>query len=187
MPLPAILAGASAALAAAIAADDLFTGGRVQDAIGKRAAQAVLDARGIPLDLDGEVNQETITAAINSAVMPDGITFENIFDKDAVRRDVKRIALANAAEAFGFEGGLSAAQIKQQIVSQISAEVEQDIADGGGEYLDAAKGLVSLQRLLSRPEPFDWQAPRVFTKKAEKNRERQATYRGSHKRVWIPG
>ena len=185
MPLPAIFAGAASALAAAMVADNLLTGGRVSDAIGRRAAQAVLDARGIPLDLDGDVSQETITAAINSAVMPDGVAFENIFDEDAVRRDVKRIALASAAETFGFSGSTDPEQLKQEIISQIVAEVRQDIADGGGEYVDAAKGLVAVQRLLDRPEPFDWQAPRVFTKKAEQNRARQATYRAAHSRKWI--
>jgi hypothetical protein len=185
MALPAILAAAASALAAAIVIDDLITGGRVGDAVGKKAAQAVLDARGIPLDLDGEVNQFTITAAINSAVMPDGIAFENLFDKDAVRRDVKRIGLDYAAAAFGYEGGLDADVLKRSIIQEITAEVREEIRAGGGEYMDAARGLVATQRLIDAPEPFDWQAPRVFKNKAEKNRERQARFRANSVRVWV--
>ena len=185
MPLPALLAGAVTALAAAIVIDDILTGGRISDAIGKKAAQLVLDARGIPLDLDGEINHFTITAAINAAVMPDGVAFENVFDKDAIKRDVKRIALGQAAQAFGFEGGTDIDVLKEQIISRVMAEVRDDIAAGGGDYMDATKGLAAVQRLINRPEPKDWQVPRVFTAKAEKNRERQATYRASHKRKWI--
>ena len=185
MPLPAIFAGAASVLAAAMVVDNLITGGRVSDAIGKKAAQAVLDARGIPLDLDGEVSQETITAAINSAVMPEGIAFENIFDSDAVKRDVKRIALDQAAQTFGFEGGLSAQALAEKITQKIVSEVVDDIRAGGGDYIEATKGLVAIQKIINMPEPFDWQAARVFTKKAEQNRARQATYRAAHKRVWI--
>lgn len=185
MPLPAILAAAASALAAAIVIDDLITGGRIGDAVGKKAAQAVLDARGIPLDLDGEVNQYTITQAINSAVMPDGIVFENLFDKDTVRRDVKRIGLGYAAAAFGFEGGSDPDVLRRQIIQEITSEVMDDIRAGGGDYIDATLGLVATARLANSPEPFDWQAPRVFTRKAEKNRERQARFRAGSVRVWV--
>ena len=147
-------------------------------------ARAVLDYRGIPLDLDGEVNQFTITEAINSAVMPDGVKFENLFDKEAVRRDVKRLAIDYAAEAFGFEGSLDADQLKAELMREILAEVKADIASGAGDYIDATKGLALAQRLIDAPEPFDWQAPRVFSKKAEKNRARQEVYRASHSRTW---
>jgi hypothetical protein len=185
MPLPIILAGAVSALSALIVADNLVTGGRVSDEIGKRAAQAVLDARGIPLDLDGEVSEETITEAINAAVMPDEIVFRNLFDKATIEADVKRIALDYAAEAFGFEGGLSPAGIKQKIMSEIVSEVLADIGAGSGDYLEATAGLVEIENLLTRPEPKDWKKIRNFTEKGEKNRERQARYRESHSRKWI--
>lgn len=185
MPLPAILAGAATVLSAAIFADDLITGGRVSEAIGKKAAQAVLDARGIPLDLDGQVNQQTITAAINVAVMPDGVEFTNLFDKEQVMADVKRMALEQAAEAFGFEGGASAEALRRAIIDKVVGEVMADMQAGGGDYLDAAAGLVEVQRLLDRPEPKEWNKPRVFTARAAKNRERQATYRASHSRKWV--
>lgn len=185
MPLPAILAGAAAVLSAAMVVDNLLTGGRVSDAVGKRAAQAVLDARGIPLDLDGEVSQQTITQAINVAVMPDGVTFENLFDKLAVKRDVKRMALAYAAESFGFEGSSDPDVLKKKIIEDVMREVRQDIAAGQGEYVDAAKGLALVQRVIDKPEPFDWQKVRNFSNKAEKNRERQERWRASNKRKWV--
>lgn len=183
--MPGFLAAAAPVLAALMVADDLLTGGAVQAEIGKRAAQAVLDGRGIPLNLDGEVNHETITQAINAAVMPEGVEFSNLFDNDAVKSDVRRIGLAYAAEAYGYEGGLSASQLRERITSEIVREVLDDISAGGGEYMDAALGLVAAQRLIDKPEPKKWNVPRVFTVKAEKNRERQARYRASHKRVWI--
>lgn len=185
MALPIILAGAVAALSALIVLDNLATGGRVSDEIGKRAAQAVLDARGIPLDLDGPVSQETITAAINAAVMPDGIEFKNLFDEASIKADVKRIALEYASEAYGFEGGLSVVAIKQALIREVVSEAMAEIGGGAGEYIDAALGLVEIERLLSRPEPKSWKKPRVFTRKAQKNRERQAKYREAHTRIWL--
>lgn len=185
MPLPAILGAAGSVLAAAMLADDVFNGGVVQAAIGKRAAQAVLDARGIPLNLDGEVTRETITQAINAAVMPEGVTFENLFDSEAVKRDVRRIAIEKAGQAFGFDGVATAQGLKDKVFALVVAEVQSDIAAGGGDYLDAARSLVKEQRLIDLPPPKDWQAPRKFTQKAVKNRERQARFRASSKRVWI--
>lgn len=189
MPLPAILAGAAAVLAPLIWIDQLFYGGRVSDElsakIGKKAAQAVLDARGIPLDLDGEVNQQTITEAINVGVMPEGVRFENLFDKDQIKRDIKRIALEQAASQFGFEGSTEPSVIRRQIIDKITAEVRAEISAGGGEFMDAAKGLAETQRLIDRPEPKDWQKIRNFSDKAEKNRARQEAYRASHNRKWV--
>ena len=185
MPLPAILSGVGSIIDGLIKIDDLINGGRAVDAIEKAAAQAVLDALGVPLDLDGEVNQQTITQAINAAVLPAGCELTNIFDKQAVQADIKRIALAEAAAAFGFDGPLSADTLRAQITAQISAEVRDQIAQGAGEFIDAAKPLAAVQRLIDRPPPKDWQSPRKFTENAEKNRERQARYRASHTRKWI--
>ena len=185
MPLPAILGGVVSVLGAAIALDEFVTRGRVAETIAKKAAQSVLDARGIPLDLDGEVNQFTITAAINQAVMPEGVAFDNLFDREAVKRDAKRIGLDYAAAAFGYEKGANPAALRASIIADIKAEVLADIRAGAGEYLDAAKGLVSVQRLIDGPEPFNWQAPRKFTQKAIKNRERQERFRAANDRVWV--
>lgn len=188
MPLPVALAGLATALAAAMVIDDLVTGGRVTDEVGrlvgKKAAQALLDARGIPLDLDGDVNQSTITAAICAAVAPDGVVFQNLFDKDAVRADVKRIALDYAASTFGYEAGLSPSGLRASIIAGVTAQVREEISSGAGEYLDAAKGLTKIEKMIAAVSDIDWQAPRVFTKKAELNRGYQATYRASHRRTW---
>lgn len=185
MPLPAILAGAASVLAAAIVVDDLLTGGRVADKVGKKAAQAVLDARGIPLNLDGDVNSQTITIAINKAVMPDGIEFENLFNKHAVARDLKRIALEHAGEAFGFEGDIDVATLRQQIMTEVTNEVISEIQAGAGDFIDAAKPLVKVQELLDRPPPKSWNTPSDFSAKGVSNRLRQKKYRQRHTRVWV--
>ena len=182
------MAGAASVLAAAILLDDLVTGGRVSDAVGravgKQAAQAVLDARGIPLDLDGDVNQLTITAAICAAVVPDGMVFVNLFDKEQTRRDVQRIALDYAATTFGYEAGMSPDALRLSIISEVTNQVRQEISEGSGEYLEAAKGLVKIEQIIAGVSQKNWQEPRVFTPKAIKNREYQAKYRATHSRVW---
>lgn len=184
MPLPAVVAAAVSVLSAAIVADDLLTGGKYGQAIGKKAAQLVLDSRGIPLDLDGEVNEFTITSALCS-LLPDGVVFENVFDKEAVRRDLKQMAVSYAADQFGFDGSVDPDVLRQKIIDEVTREVLADIQAEQGKYLDAAKGLAEVQRLIDRPEPFDWKSPRVFTTKAEKNRDRQAAYRAAHSRKWV--
>ena len=125
--------------------------------IGKVAAQQALEGLGIPLDLDGDVSQETITQAINEGILGGEMQFRNLFDREMVEADLKRIAIEQAGQAFGFEGGLSIEGIREKLVSQIISEVQENIASAGGEYIDAisiAAGKSKAEgQTLAAPDP----------------------------------
>ena len=181
MALPAFVVGVASILALVF---NRKLEERAAQEIGKLAAQSALDKLGIPLDLDGEVNHETITQAINAGVLKGEVTFTNLFDKDAVKADVRRIALERAGAAFGYEGGLSVDAVSLRLVAEIIQEVRADIAAGAGPYIDAAQ---DLQGVLSKLKPRhdDWATPKNFTQKGINNRARQAAYRAAHSRKWL--
>jgi hypothetical protein len=183
MPLPALIAAAVAAIGTYIVVPKLAE--EVEKKVGKLAAQEVLDRMGIPLDLDGEVNQITITQAINAGVLGGDIEFTNLFDRDAVRADVRRIAIAGAGEAFGYEGGLGIQELKERLIASVIDDVRAQIAAGEGDYIDAAKGLVSAHEAISRPVNTTASTPIDMSEKGVKNRAKQARYRAAHKRVWV--
>ena len=184
MPLPAVILAAGSVIGFFVLEEIR------QDAmqqIGKVAAQQALEGLGIPLDLDGEVSQETITQAINEGILGGEMQFRNLFDRGVVEADLKRIAIERAGQAFGFEGGLSIEGIREKLVSQIISEVQENIASAGGEYIDAAQSLASIEDDMTRGKPRvdDWNKIKNFSDKAEKNRARQETYRNQHSRRWI--
>lgn len=154
--------------------------------IGKAAAQSALNARGIPLDLDGPVNHQTITAAINAGVLGDsGLSFTNFFDKDAVKSDLARMAIEKAGEAYGFVGGLGLESILEKILESVLEEVLKQIVDGVGDYIDAAKDLPAAKKAIDRPKYENWNTPVDLSAAGVSNRSRQAKYRANHAKQWV--
>lgn len=152
---------------------------------GKAAAAHVLDKMGIPIDLDGPVNKETITAAICEKLFGGTLQFANLFDKDAVKADVKRIVSERAAAQFGFDGAMSVDAVKALLTSQVLQQVGAEMAAGTGEFIDAASDLQASVAICLRKHYEDYNTPQDFTKEGISNRERQATYRAAHKKSWV--
>ncbi len=159
--------------------------GEAGDKVGKVAAQAALDALGIPLDLDGEVSEATITNAINVGVLGGQIELTNVFDRDALKADMKRIALEQAAVSFGHDKGAGIEAIRDGLVSELVAEIKVEIEAGAGDYVSASIDSALALRALARDKVEDWNTPKDLSEKGEKNRERQTRYRASHERVWV--
>jgi hypothetical protein len=159
---------------------------RHADAIGSFAANAALNLLGLDIPLNADVNQESLTKAINKAVLDSDTGFTNIFDKKAVQADVKRIALHRAAKEFGYDGAAGISELKRQIIRDVLKDVESQIEEGEGDFIDAAPD----SDLSGAGDDVDaageWNVPRNFSDKAEKNRARQAAYRAAHKRIWVP-
>lgn len=181
MALPAVVGGIAAVLTFVFRKE---LEERAATEIGKIAAKNALEKLGIPLDLDGEVNHQTITQAINVGILGGQLQFTDLFDRDAVKADIRRMAVEKAGQAFGYDGGLGVAEIKARLVSEILAEVRADMAAGAGPYIDAAHDLQGVLKML-KPRVDDWNAPKNFTQKGVNNRERQAAYRAAHKRKWL--
>lgn len=185
MPAPLAIIGAVAAVITVVGGEKVQRA--IENKVGRAVAQGVLDQYGIPLDLDGEVNQFTLTQAINAGPLGGEFEFTNLFDKEAVKADVKRIAIERASEAFGYDGEGGVDAVRQKLVSDILNQISDEIEAGGGEFLAAAKDLESTAKIVMKPKPKDdWNAPRNFSKEGIANREYQAKYRASHKKHWVP-
>lgn len=181
MPAPVAIVGAIAAFIGVVFKE------QIEEQIGKVAAQGVLDKMNIPLDLSGPVNHETITAAICAGPLGGEVTFTNFFDREAVKSDLKRIALERAGAAFGYEGGLGIDSVRERIVSEILEEIRGEIESGAGVYLAAAKDMQSAQQVLLLPKDrTGWNDPVDFTPEGIANREYQAKYRANHTKEWTP-
>ena len=180
MPAPVAVVGLVAGLIGVVFHE------KIEKSVGKAAAKGVLDRLGIPLDLDGPVTHETITAAICEGPLGGEIQLTNIFDKAATKADMKRIAIEKASQAFGYDGEGGVDAVREKLVSEILTQIKDEIEAGGGEFVAAAQDLAETARIVLKPKPKDdWNAPRDFSKEGIANREYQAKYRAGHKKYWV--
>lgn len=150
---------------------------------------------GFTIDSSNGFSREAITQAINAGPLAGtGVVLTNLFDRDAVRADLKRIALERAVQETGLTvKTLDVEGVKRALKEYIQSRVDQQLAAGGGDLIDAAKPLALLARDIQaanaptntppggnpgREQPVD------FSEKGVKNRERQARYRANHTRHW---
>ncbi len=109
----------------------------------------------------------------------------DLLDRDSVKSNLRKEALRIVGERLGVGGTQS--EIAEALRSRVYDQLITAVEGGDPELLDAvgvgASRIAELQR-AAEAEP--WPTPiRNFTEKGEKNRERQARYRASHKRVWV--
>ena len=184
MPFPAIIAIVGGVAVVAERTYNAFSP-EINSAIGKYAAEEALErGLGIKLDLDGVVNKKTITEAINRDVLGGEIQFSNLFDRDSVRADLKRIALDQAAGSLGFSGTLGVQGIRDAVMQQVAQELAAELEAQAGPAIDAAQPLVKFAEVLARPKDTTASTIRDTSPQGESNRARQAKYRAGHKRVW---
>ena len=209
MPIPLVLAGAVAgasALGGAAAGAVTSTAGRVflkrqlsrhSEEIEKWALSAVMEQLGLPDLVDGPINRETFTKAINQNFLSGyGFELSNVFDPVAVRQDALKFGLVKVADQAGFQledvsvKGLSDA-IREWVISIIEDEIAMDEA---GELLQDARDILEIVQLYRRYKKAqkdgeaaeaDGKKPLINTPEAKSNRERQARYRANHKKVWV--
>lgn len=217
MPAPlVVLAAVVGAAAAVIAAGNQAVGvatavapedtaqflGETRKEVGERVgtlfAYLARAKLGLDIPLDDKISKETLTIAINKIIAKNSglsgapVEFANIFDKDAVKSDVKRIGLQKAFETFGYDGGQGVAGLRQKIITDVLGEVHADIAaglangPGASEYIAAAKELQQAIKDIaaSRKRQAEKQ-PLDMSPRAVDNRERQRRYAANHTRVWI--
>lgn len=205
MPFPLAIAGVAAAIGGIYAAlpssvqnitKDEFMRLMAGDLgeLEREAIKAGFLKLGMEIDPETGINAQTITEAINAGPLAGtGVELTNIFDRDAVRGDIEKVALAYAAQSFGLEvKSLTVDAVKEALRGEVSRLVREQIADGGGDLVDAAPDLVALVRMIEAAqkamqtgEDGTRQKPPVsMTPEAISNRERQARYRATHKRHW---
>ncbi|WP_367846260.1 hypothetical protein [Rhodoferax sp. WC2427] len=211
MPVPVIAAAAAILapiVAAIVVANQTDVGrhiiDRVVESYGKDvekwALQKAFETMGLALDPENGFNKEAITAAINAGPLANtGVQLTDIFNRDAVKKDLHKVALLTAVQKTGLDiKTLDVDGMKQALRDYVSARVIEQVGEGGGDLIDGALPLVKMVQKIREankkaaesgaPVPPGYQPgrdkPYIWTKKAISNRERQARYRASHKRVW---
>lgn len=206
--IPALYAAAAAALAAIYAAipdsvKDISKEEMERAARGemndftKAAMQEAFQKIGLAIDVEDGINPRTITQALNDGPLSGtGIELTNVFDKEACKRDLMRIGLAQAAQMYGIEvkDVSSVEAIRDTIKKYISDQLDQQLMDGAGEWLDLVPELASLAREIASAvknglidENGELQAPGLAMDDFHVSlRERQQRYAASHQRHWVP-
>ena len=149
---------------------------------------------GLDIDPSNGINARTVTDAINAGPLDGtGVELSNIFDRDAIKRDLQKLALIQAAQSFGIElKSLETEAVKEAIRNYVAEIVREEIAMGG-DLLDAAPDLIAIVKMIDAARKgYKNEAGETLEKKpllmsaaAVNNRERQAKYRANHKRRWI--
>lgn len=166
--------------------------------VSEAESAAIKDAfarMGLDIDPEDGLDAETITRAINTGPLAGtGVELTNIFNRDAVKRDLQRLALVHAAQNFGIElHSLETEAVKEAIRGYVAEFVREEIAMGG-DLLDAAPDLVAIVKMIDAArkgykneagETVD-KKPLLMSDAAINNRARQAKYRANNKRRWIP-
>lgn len=149
---------------------------------------------GLDIDPAEGINAQTITRAINNGPLGgSGVELTNLFSREAVKRDLQRLALVHAAQNFGVElTSLDTESVKEALKSYVAEIVREEIANGG-DLVDAAPDLIAIVKMIDAARKgYKDEAgnqldkkPLLMSEAAINNRERQAKYRASHSRKWV--
>lgn len=149
---------------------------------------------GLDIDPRDGINAQTLTAAINNGPLAGtGVELTNIFDRDAIKRDLKRLALVHAAQSMGLKLTSLSTEAVQEALKAHAAEIVREEIAMGGDLLDAAPDLVAIVKMIDaarkgyKNEMGEQvsKKPLLMSDAAINNRERQAKYRANHRRVWV--
>jgi hypothetical protein len=158
---------------------------RFKGSMKSAAMNAALAAIGLDIDVNN-VTSESIGKAIGQQVSDaSGMPAVNVFDAGAVRAMLLKEGCGLILQDLGVSGERSIDGLALAVEKLVTAELKQAAAGDGEGVLSAVN--VSAERLqkMKRKQGVDYNVPRKFDKKSVSNRERQAKFRESHKRVWI--
>lgn len=150
---------------------------------------AALDDLGIVIDPEKGITDETLTAAVNQNLLAGtGLELASLLDKQKMMDGFKATAMRKMAEELGLPPVNSVTEIRAALQAWLVDQVGAELAAEAGELIDAAKPLQKIQARIAgdKPPRSNWNDPVDFTPEGISNRERQARYRASHTKVWIP-
>lgn len=158
------------------------------------AIKSGFERLGLDIDPEEGITPHAITEAINTGPLAGtGIEFRNIFDKEQVKRDLMKLALQQAAEAYGVKVSGDLDQIKQQLKQEATQRLMDQVGEGAGDWLEVAPDLVEIVRAVNAAvkeglvdENGGFKQPGLYMDEYHvKLRERQARYLANHKRKWV--
>ena len=165
--------------------------------VSEAESAAIKDAfqkMGLDIDPENGINERTLTDAINNGPLAGtGVELTNIFDREAIKRDLTRLALVQAAQGAGLKLTSTKTEAVTEAVKTYIAEIVREEIKYGGDIVDAAPDLVAIVKMIDaarkdyRNEAGDVieSKPLLMSEAAIDNRRRQAKYRANHKRRWV--
>ena len=165
--------------------------------VSEAESAAIKDAfqkMGLDIDPENGINERTLTDAINNGPLAGtGVELTNIFDREAIKRDLTRLALVQAAQGAGLKLTSTTTEAVTEAVKTYIAEIVREEIKYGGDIVDAAPDLVAIVKMIDaarkdyRNEAGDVieSKPLLMSEAAIDNRRRQAKYRANHKRRWV--
>lgn len=144
MPLPAVVWAAMAAVGGAVGAhggpvlirriiNEVIDEGELIDA----ALEAASERIGVTLTRDN-LTPQGITDAINAGPLAGtGIELTNIFDRDALKRDIGRVAVKYASDALGVKMPQSEDDLRELLREYATDELVAQLQAGSGPWIDA--------------------------------------------------
>lgn len=193
MPLPlAFLPAIGGAITALVGADVYeVVKERVEKKmreLGPDLLQGAVDDLGIGLDVDGGMNDETITRAINQTLLNgSGFELESIFDRKKMFKGFEKVAIKNVAEQLGLGPVDNLGAVKLALRDWLTNEVGAQLAAEAGEVVDSAVPTEKQSAMVALGMDIEhgWNTPRDFTPEGVDNRARQKKFRANHSRHWV--
>lgn len=146
---------------------------------------------GLELSESGNLTDESITAVVNRNFLEgSGFTLDSVLDRekmqDGLKRDaMKRLALQLGVDVEAHGGGMQG--IKDALKAQVVAEAKTQLDARSGGMYSAAIASPKIAALIEKTEiTKSWSTPTDNTPAGISNRLRQAKYRRTHRRVWVP-
>lgn len=158
---------------------------RYEGHLARWAVGAVFEQMGLDLDASEGVNAQTVTKAVNAGPLAGtGIELSDLFDKDAIIRDLTRWGVSKAAESLGLPGG-SVSNIRASLREHLVNEVATQLAAEAGPLLEGAPDAAQVAKIMAAVPPGSgWNEPRDFSPAGVSNRARQARFRASNRKHW---
>lgn len=136
------------------------------------------------VDIAGDVTIDNIGIALGRKILKEtGLDLGNVLDGENVRVKVERAGLKRVIK----ELGIDAPATREGLADALKVVIRRDIAAkvGDGEALSLVRDMGSTDDVEAIKSAMKKrEKPLIDTKAARQNRERQARFRKSHKRVY---
>lgn len=144
-----------------------------------------LIAKGWDLERGQLLTERALADALNKKIFADyGIDVGDLLDRESVRRATRTEALRVIGERLGVQG--SASDVARAMRSAVQAELRAAARAGDSEIFSAINlGQRAIDDAVRSAKVGDYKEVTNTTSEGEKNRNRQATYRANHKRIWV--
>jgi len=149
------------------------------------------------LDFQRTYTKEDIGAIIGKMVQKQtGVYVGNVFDKDGVKAALTQYACKVAIEQMGVDQPQTVAGVGAGLAQLAMREIGLDLSDVagggiGGQFVQAAKARNFFAGMLAKDQVITAagkarQAPVKMDARSVDNRRRQAEWRATHNKYWIP-